>query len=93
MVRAAAEKEVAVPVPCVHESCASDAILSQRLPTGWANLCRHHYEFHHQRQADAFCAERGLVTVEQKQAWIKEKLGDIAKRITGPGRNPGEDDE
>jgi hypothetical protein len=57
-----------------------------------ANLCQHHYEFHHQRQADAFCKSQGLVTTAQKYAWIKEKLHGIAAKITG-GRTPGEDDE
>jgi hypothetical protein len=61
-------------IQCAHDLCAHSAILRLKLPTGWANLCRHHYDFHAQREADKFCAENGLITLEQKRAFCLQKM-------------------
>jgi len=89
-VRSATEREVAPSVPCAHDVCTDPAIIRQKLASGWANLCRHHHDFHHLRQAQAFCKAKGLETVAQKQAWIKERAGSLGKMIV---REPGSDDE
>ncbi len=63
-----------VVVPCAHADCKESAILSRKLPTGWANLCKTHDLFHVQRESDEFCRAQGLETYEQKRNWILAKL-------------------
>lgn len=61
-------------IPCAHTDCAEPAILSRKLPTGWANLCKAHDLFHVQMESDEFCRNNGLETYEQKRDWILRKL-------------------
>jgi uncharacterized phage protein (TIGR02220 family) len=42
-----------------------DATIRVKTATGWANLCRAHYDAHHGRVSRSWCAERGLGTVSQ----------------------------
>jgi hypothetical protein len=60
-------------VSCAHDLCEHPAICRVKLEAGWADLCRHHYDFHAQRQANEFCAANGLITLEQKRAYCLEK--------------------
>jgi len=47
-----------------------------------------------QVRADAYCANLGLHTVEEKRAWLRENIAKIGKRIQQPAtREPGEDSE
>lgn len=83
------------PVRCAHDICTKTAVTRLPLKTGWANLCLVHYERHIQEGADEFCRDNGLVTVEQKIAYCKAKIGGIGKGIQIPAldRQPGQDDE
>jgi hypothetical protein len=62
-------------VPCAHEGCPHPAILSRKLKTGWANLCKKHDLFHVQQEDDEFCRQNGLTTRVAQIAFIREKLG------------------
>lgn len=61
-------------VPCAHDGCPDPAILSRRLPTGWANLCKKHDLFHAQQEADEYCREHGFDTREKKIAHVRKIL-------------------
>jgi hypothetical protein len=63
-----------VPVQCAHEDCPDDATIRIKTPTGWANLCRGHYDAYYARVARSWCVERGLNTVEQMRAYIRERF-------------------
>ncbi len=52
--------------PCAHTDCPDPAILSRKLSTGWANLCKKHDLFHVQLEANEFCERQGLYTIDQK---------------------------
>lgn len=60
-------------VACAHDLCPHSAIVRLKLEHGWACVCRHHYDFHAQRQANEFCVANGLQTLEQKRAYCLEK--------------------
>lgn len=84
--------EQKVAVACAHTNCPHAAIVRLQLKTGWASLCRGHYEFHVQQEANEFCARSGLVTREQKYAFCKAKMPSLKARF-GKFREPGQDDE
>jgi len=56
------------------------AIVRMAAPTGWANLCRMHYDFEAERDAELFCDAQNLKTVFEKRAWVREKMGVFWKR-------------
>jgi hypothetical protein len=60
-------------IPCAHSGCQHPAIISKRLSTGWANLCKGHDLFHAQLEANEFCEQNGLYAREEKTAWIRKK--------------------
>lgn len=60
-------------VACAHDLCSDPAIARLKLEHGWACVCRHHYDFHAQRQANEFCAANGLQTFAEKRAFCLEK--------------------
>jgi hypothetical protein len=60
-------------LPCAHDLCPNPAMVRLKLEHGWVCLCRHHYDFHAQRQANEFCAKNGLLTLEQKRGYCLEK--------------------
>ncbi len=66
-----------VPVQCAYHDCPDDATIRIRTPTGWADLCRGHYVAHHQRIADAYCANAGLNTLEQKRWFCRQGMAAI----------------
>lgn len=66
-----------VPVQCAHYDCPDDATIRVRTATGWANLCRGHYDLHWQREADAFCKAAGLNTIEQKRWFCMNGMASI----------------
>jgi len=86
------ERARRVPIPCAHDGCEYESMLSLRLRTGWANLCRAHYEHHIQLGADKFNRELSLDTREKRRAFIMEKLGAMGARGLAL-RVPGQDDE
>src|SRR5260221_1619089 len=61
-------------IPCAHTDCTEPAILSRKLQTGWANLCKTHDLFHVQMESNEFCEKNGLYTYDQKRDWILAKL-------------------
>jgi hypothetical protein len=61
-------------IPCAHTGCPHPAILSRKLPSGWAKLCKAHDLFHVQQESNEFCRNNGLETYEQKRDWILAKL-------------------
>ena len=81
-----------ISVDCAHAGCPHEAILSMYLKTGWANLCRAHYEHHVQLAADEFNRVIGLDTRVKKVAFVREKLAAIRQKGL-PLRVPGQDDE
>ena len=81
--------EMRATVPCAHDGCGDPAILSKKLPTGIANLCRKHYEFHTQQEANEFCKANGLGTREQKRDWIKSHMPNFS--MNAKSREPGEE--
>lgn len=89
--------EERIPVACAHTNCPHPAIVNLKLLTGWTMLCRGHYEFQAQREANEFCGRNGLLTREQKHAFCKAKMPSIKQRfgrLSGPlVREPGQDDE
>ena len=77
---------------CAYAGCDTTPIVRQKLSTGWANLCRKHYDAQAQERADAYCLENGLDTTEKKIAFCKEKLGVFLQKAIYR-REPGQDDE
>jgi len=77
--------DMRVTIPCAHDGCPDPAVLNKKLQTGIANLCRKHYEFHTQQEANEFCRARGLVTREQKFAWIKAHMPNFSMKMREPG--------
>lgn len=75
-------------VKCCHDTCFIDAFCKIQTPTGWANFCHAHYDEYFKRSGDAYCASRGLVTRQQKIAYLKAKWPSFVKL-----REPGQDDE
>jgi hypothetical protein len=76
-------------IVCCHESCGRDSVVKIHTRTGWANVCKEHYDLHFQNQADTYCESRGLHTLGQKMEWVRtQKL--LLKRIPVL-REPGED--
>ena len=57
-------------VPCAHENCPCDAILRLKLSTGWANLCREHYERHVRAEAKAWCVLMRLTDREAQRDYV-----------------------
>lgn len=75
-------------VPCGHTGCMNPSITVKKLK-GWTPLCRAHYEFHIQQEANEFCRANDLTTREKQLAYIREKLGS-SKLLRGV-REPGEE--
>lgn len=65
--------------PCAHTDCTEPAILSRKLSTGWANLCKRHDIFHAQLEANEFCEREGLYTPAEKAAYRKQKMAEFGK--------------
>ena len=90
----AAKKELKFDLPkplvdCAHEGCRTPAILRERLPTGWANLCEFHWLQNATKRADENCKARGLHTLAQRKAFCRQILGSRMP----PEREPGSDDD
>lgn len=66
--------EQKISVPCAHTDCPNPAILSRKLSTGWASLCRGHDLLHAQLDTNEFCEQNGLYGREEKKAWLHKKL-------------------
>lgn len=67
-------------VPCAHSHCPNFAVLSVKQKTGWANLCRNHYELLISAEAREFCQTRGLTTRQKQLEFIRERLTSIRNR-------------
>ncbi|MCC6475146.1 MAG: hypothetical protein IT514_15545 [Burkholderiales bacterium] len=72
-----------------------------KLPTGWANLCRQHYDAHWGDVARAYCEARGLTRRPEQSctdwlarmgAWAREHPPFQGRQAVRE-REPGEDDE
>ena len=63
------------PVACAHEGCPDDATIRLTTRTGWANVCRAHYDAHWGREAAQAAAH--LSSVAEKRAHIRELLLSI----------------
>jgi hypothetical protein len=79
-------------VQCAHGGCPTDATIRLKLRTGWADLCRHHYEFHIQQEADEFNRAHEFTTREEQREFFKEKLAGFGRQAI-VSREPGQDDE
>ena len=78
-------------VDCAHEGCKTPAILREKRPTGWANLCEFHYIEDHRERAKKWCESQGLYTTQQKIEYCRRMAGTVLKPM--PDREPGQDDE
>ena len=61
-------------VNCVYADCLKPAIMREKTPTGWANLCHFHMMQRHHDRAEKYCADRGLDTVAKKRAYVLNLL-------------------
>ena len=88
-------------IDCAHApQCGHSAMIREKLTTGWANLCIHHYLEHIERERNARWIAAGRPTKEQSLAkmkglFLKGMGGDgyaarVSKRVE---REPGMDDE
>jgi hypothetical protein len=72
------------------DMCQEGAIIRMR----GGHVCYRHYMELHQKDADRYCAERGLDTTEKKIAHCRKLLGlFIEKQKKVLEREPGSDDE
>lgn len=62
-------------VSCAYELCMRGAIV--RL--GPSNLCKAHYAFKFEAEAEEFCDRMGLRTITEKRAWCAEKMRGFGK--------------
>ncbi len=68
---------------CAYAGCAGRTMVSLRTKTGVAYLCHEHYIANHTKEAEAYCAERGLTTTERKIAFCKAMFGKIGQGRPG----------
>lgn len=62
-------------VPGPRVSCAYDLCLNPAMArVNSANLCRVHYDFQAERDAELFCDAQGLITVEDKREWCRKHM-------------------
>lgn len=79
-------------IQCAYMDCTQGAIIKEKTPTGWANICYGHMMKHANERAKAFCLSIGVTTVGQAREWLrKNKL--MVKRAPVLEREPGCDDE
>lgn len=80
---------------CAHMGCGTEALIAQKTPTGWANLCYPHYLDYHTAEARKSNEANGIYTTEQCRANCLRLAGVLVKRLkTLPAeREPGQDDE
>jgi hypothetical protein len=76
-------------IDCAHTQCPYPGDVDLKLKTGWAHLCKSHYEFHIQQQADDFCKANDLTTRAAQLAFIREKLH--SSKLLRHVREPGEE--
>lgn len=67
-------------VSCAYDLCALPALACMRKPTGWANVCRMHYDFEAEREGELFCDAQGLKSTADKRAWVAKKMGTFWKQ-------------
>ncbi len=70
-------------IQCAHEQCPHSAIVSMKLKTGRANLCRAHYEFHITQEAREVVESKGLITTEQKREYCRRNMPKFEAREPG----------
>ena len=82
---------------CGYEGCPHDAMCKIQTKTGWLNVCDDHYRIYHHAKAEAYCRERGLLTTEQKRAWLREEMRKLSDKMRPDylknSREPGDDEE
>lgn len=79
-------------IQCAHMDCTQNAVIKEKTPTGWANLCYAHMMKRANERAKEFCLSIGVTTVGQAREWLrKNKL--MVKRAPVLEREPGCDDE
>lgn len=61
-------------ISCAYDLCQDRAIARLNTNTGWANLCKRHYDFRAEADSEVFCDAQGLKTVAEKQAWCRQKM-------------------
>jgi hypothetical protein len=65
--------------PCAYEGCPARAVLREKLPTGWANLCEQHWIDEGTKRAKASNAKRGINTKAQQIEFCKKMLKGLAR--------------
>lgn len=73
---------------CCHEGCNNEAVVR----VGAAKECLYHYEERFQKQAESFCASKGLYTVAQIKEYLKAKYQHVLPEaiFREPGQDEGE---
>lgn len=66
-------------VSCAHMACSYRADVSLKTPTGWANLCRRHYDEKMGAEARAYTASLGLKSREDCIAYVRSHKDKIGK--------------
>jgi hypothetical protein len=66
-------------VPCAHEGCPTEALIRIQTPTGWANLCRVHYEQHWSTQALAWCVKMHLTDRQAQREYCLQHFPPLRK--------------
>lgn len=79
-------------VQCSFEGCNTPARYNVERPEGRADVCHEHYLRLAQLDAARYCAEHGIQTREQAQAWLR-RLPPGRFSTAVPEREPGQDDE
>ena len=79
-------------VACAHDDCRYRARAKVKTPLGWANLCADHYEQKYLTEARTTCERLGLVTVDQRRAYVRAAMRKLAAKWEPVyQREPGED--
>jgi len=69
----------AAPIACDFESCGEAAIARVPGVAGMANVCKQHYSFLAQREAELFCDAQGLSSAADKLAFCRVKMKEFGR--------------
>ena len=81
-------------IQCAYQGCPQGARVRVKKPTGWAQLCEHHYAQDNVKESIEYCEKHGLDTTEKgiahckalfkkprdPRAWMKRPKSEIARR-------------
>lgn len=77
--KVATNEEIKAPIDCAYAGCQRNAVTHVLTKTGWANMCRHHYDAYHLQEARAYSAGLGLKTLFELRLYCKNAPQKIMK--------------